>query len=58
VHEDKLSHDERVRLECLAQANVTAAAGAARVGGPVPGQLVLNLAGSYERFVRDGHTER
>lgn len=42
--EDKLDHDERLRLECLAQANATG-------HGQSPEQII-EKATRYERFVR------
>lgn len=52
---DKLTHDERVRLESLAQANATLASSAGRLP-PVPagktiGDAVLIEAAKYERFL-------
>lgn len=56
--EDKLTHNERLRLECLAQANATAAG--ARVQATTPGNgresiadAVVAVARKYEAFVRD-----
>lgn len=45
--EDKLTHDERVRLESVAQANL------ATQGRYPNGETLLDLAGRIERFVRD-----
>lgn len=47
--EDKLSHDERVRLECLAQAHLTLGAPAGRVA---TADKVVEVATRYERFLR------
>lgn len=44
--EDKLTHDERIRLECLAQA-----IGRDRTGNT---DQILALARSFEEFVREG----
>lgn len=50
--EDLLNHDERLRLECLAQANVTVQ------GRPIQestaADSILGLAARYERFVAEG----
>lgn len=51
--EDKLTADQRIRLECLAQANALAAAQAARRLASEP---VLEVAADFERYVRDGLT--
>jgi hypothetical protein len=53
--EDQLSHDERVRLECLAQANMTLQGLGGRSSLPPPGatigDAVLLEAAKYEAFV-------
>lgn len=41
--EDKLTHDERIRLECLAQANITASRQSA--------EIIVDIAKKYETFV-------
>ena len=47
MHEDKLTHDERLRLECLAQANASAMS-----GRPQSFRDVIERAKAYEAFVR------
>lgn len=49
--EDKLTHDERLRLECVAQAVQLSAIHVARRGGASP---VLEMAADLEKFVREG----
>jgi hypothetical protein len=49
--EDKLSQEQRLRLECLAQANITHAA---RPAGP---SVVVETARKFEDFVKDGVTQ-
>lgn len=44
--EDKLSHDERLRLECIAQANVLAH------GKSVSAEQVVDTAARFERYVK------
>lgn len=46
--EDKLEHDERLRLECLAQA-IAAQAALGRGG-----QGIVTRAAEYEKYVRTG----
>lgn len=46
--EDKLTHDERLRLECIAQANASKG-----MSGGDPA-AVLKAAAMYEKFIRDG----
>lgn len=46
--EDKLTHDERLRLECIAQANLSKGMGD---GNPLS---ILKAAALYEEFIRDG----
>ena len=53
--EDKLDHDERVRLECLAQAVATVAS-IGRQTSPSP-EGVLDCAAKYEAFVLVGNTD-
>jgi hypothetical protein len=52
--EDQLSHDERRRLECVAQAV------ALRAGGvnPSDGGTVVRTAAVIERYVRSGTVPR
>jgi len=45
--EDKLTRDQRIRLECLNQANI---AHAVRSGGPT---VILETAGRFEKFIKD-----
>lgn len=50
--EDKLAHDERLRLECLAQAVAT-------VSGrpqPAPTQFITDRAEIFRQFVQNGTT--
>jgi ABC-type thiamine transport system ATPase subunit len=47
--EDKLTHDERLRLECLAQAIQTVALAKAYGVGSSP---ILDVAADFEKFVR------
>jgi hypothetical protein len=58
--EDKLSHDERVRLECIAQANATLHAVVSRKSelpeGMTIGDAVLIEAAKYEAFVKGSTT--
>lgn len=49
--EDKLTADQRLRLECLAQANVLVGSQVARRQSS---ELVLEVAADFERFVREG----
>lgn len=49
--EDKLSHDERIRLEAISQANFTLGGTSGRV---VDSAKVLDVAAQYERFVKGG----
>jgi len=49
--EDKLNHDERLRLECVAQANVTVASHMGPRSSPAS-ETVLDVARRYENFVR------
>ena len=51
MHEDKLTHDERLRLECLAQA----IANHAMLNSPSPSQLVRE-AQEYERYIKGDET--
>lgn len=46
--EDKLTHDERLRLECVAQA---IAAGAM---ASTPAELIVARAVVFEQYVREG----
>jgi len=52
VMEDKLAHDERVRLECLAQ-SVQAIAVTQEIGST---DTVLARAERFRQFVQDGTT--
>jgi hypothetical protein len=45
--EDKLTHDERLRLECIAQAN-------AQMGPPQSAEHIIDKASKFEKYVRDG----
>lgn len=45
--EDKLTQDQRLRLECLAQAN-------ARSSSMVGSAIVIEVASEFETYVRDG----
>lgn len=49
--EDKLTHDERLRLECLAQ---SIASHASRLGKPASDSDIRRTAEVFERFVKDG----
>lgn len=50
--EDKLSHDERLRLECVAQAvNFKGVMQTAGIGG---GKTVIELAKDFEKYVKGG----
>lgn len=51
--EDKLSQDERLRLECLAQAVQYQIL--ERVNRPV--ETVIDIASKMEKFVREGKTK-
>lgn len=51
--EDKLEHDERLRLECLAQSIAAQMA----LGGRGSQDIVLRAA-DYERWVRTGDVKR
>lgn len=51
--EDKLEHDERLRLECLAQSIAAQAA-----LGPRGGQGILPRAAEFEQYVRNGQVPR
>lgn len=51
--EDKLTHDERVRLECVAQA----VAMNATILGPCTSTQVIDAARQFERYVK-GSQER
>lgn len=47
--EDKLDQDQRIRLECLAQANIAA--------GLMPDKTatsVINVAKKFEKFIKEG----
>lgn len=48
MHEDKLTHDERLRLECLAQAQNSGWA----MGAPRSTQDIVSRAKAFEDFVR------
>jgi hypothetical protein len=50
VIEDKLTHDERLRLECIAQAAVSTGAAAGR---PVSAEQVIETACRFERFIAE-----
>lgn len=50
--EDKLTREERIRLECLAQANSGAAMGRSRSTSDI-----LAQAAKFERFVLWGNSE-
>lgn len=50
--EDKLPVEQRLRLECIAQANLTHGAG---LGRPVNVNDVLDAASGYESWIRDGN---
>ncbi len=50
--EDKLTHAQRVRLECIAQANVTIQGRpASQLASAALGDSVVKLARQYEAFV-------
>lgn len=49
--EDKLEHDERLRLECIAQA-VQASASSLRASTVTPDRIVT-IAKSFERYITD-----
>lgn len=51
MEEDKLTHDERLRLECLAQANVTLGA---TVGKSPHFANVTDYAKAYETYIKEG----
>ncbi|HET9059153.1 MAG TPA: hypothetical protein VFN61_04470 [Acidimicrobiales bacterium] len=55
--EDKLSHDERLRLECLAQANICLPA-ASTVANAMHAICVVEAAILFERFVRANEEDR
>jgi len=59
MHEDKLTHDERLRLECIAQANMTIQGGMRHPAGAGSfSGAVLDIAAKYEQFIRgSGATE-
>ncbi len=44
--EDKLTQDQRLRLECIAQANV------ASLG--LPSEIVIEKASKFENYIRNG----
>lgn len=44
--EDKLTHDERLRLECIAQANMAAA------GRPTSAEVLIAKAKEFEEYVK------
>jgi hypothetical protein len=48
VSEDKLEHDERLRLEALNQA-VTS-----NMGKPASSELILHDAKRFEKFIKEG----
>lgn len=48
MQEDKLSRDERIRLECLNQAN------AENMRFGLESSQVIPRAAEFERFIRDG----
>lgn len=48
--EDRLSHDERLRLECVAQANMSVAA---KMESMSAAELVV-IASVFEDYVREG----
>lgn len=48
MHEDKLTHDERLRLECIAQAVQTLIV--VRPAGSL-GQSVIEIARQYEGYL-------
>lgn len=53
--EDKLTHDERLRLECVAQAvSYASAICMARNSPPPSTAAILNNARSIQTFVSDG----
>ena len=49
MHEDKLTHDERLRLEALAQA--IQAQGVVRTGAPPSAEVVVETAKTFEKYV-------
>lgn len=55
MHEDKLTHDERLRLECLAQAVVASGAAAGR---SQTAEDIVARARKFETFVRGATPDR
>jgi hypothetical protein len=56
MNEDKLSHDERLRLECLTQAIASVEAGT--VSHPFRGLNLIDLAIQFEEYVREGEKKQ
>lgn len=49
--EDKLLRDERIRLECLAQAVGSS------IGVPSPPERIIEKAEKFEEYIRNGKAE-